>query len=85
MQVLERSQALAIAPLWRLGFRPFFLGGALFALLAMAAWVAALNGWLAPQPLGGEIGPGGGEPGAEVGQVAEQNRSSSMASRARAA
>ena len=53
MQVLERSQALAIAPLWRLGFRPFFLGGALFALLAMAAWVAALNGWLAPQPLGG--------------------------------
>ncbi len=53
MQVLERSQALAIAPLWRLGFRPFFLGGALFALLAMAAWVAALNGWLVLQPLGG--------------------------------
>ena len=53
MQVLERSQALAIAPLWRLGFRPFFLGGALFALLAMAAWVAALSGWLVLQPLGG--------------------------------
>ncbi len=53
MQVLERSQALAIAPLWRLGFRPFFLGGALFALLAMAAWVVALSGWLVLQPLGG--------------------------------
>ena len=53
MQVLERSLALAIAPLWRLGFRPFFLGGALFALLAMAAWVAALSGWLVLQPLGG--------------------------------
>ena len=53
MQVLERSRALAIAPLWRLGFRPFFLGGALFALLAMAAWVVALSGWLVLQPLGG--------------------------------
>jgi uncharacterized protein involved in response to NO len=51
--VLDRSRALAIAPLWRLGFRPFFLGGALFALVAVVVWVAALHGWFAPQPLGG--------------------------------
>ncbi|WP_192984617.1 NnrS family protein [Pseudomonas sp. EggHat1] len=44
MQLLDRQQALAIAPLWRLGFRPFFLAGALFALLAVALWAAALHG-----------------------------------------
>ena len=53
MQVLDRRTALAIAPLWRLGFRPFFLGGALFALLAVALWGAALAGHPALQPLGG--------------------------------
>lgn len=30
--------------LWALGFRPFYLGGALFATLAMLAWLAELNG-----------------------------------------
>lgn len=43
MQLLDRQQALAIAPLWRLGFRPFFLAGALFALLAVALWAAVLQ------------------------------------------
>ena len=42
------------APLWRLGFRPFFLGGAGFALLAVALWAATYLG-LAPgfAPRGG--------------------------------
>ncbi|MGP6269905.1 NnrS family protein, partial [Pseudomonas paraeruginosa] len=54
MQVLERSRLMAIAPLWRLGFRPFFLGGALFAVLAIALWLAALAGlWSGWQPVGG--------------------------------
>ena len=53
MQVLDRRAALSIPPLWRLGFRPFFLGGALFALLAVALWGAALAGHPALQPLGG--------------------------------
>ena len=53
MQLLDRRAALAIAPLWRLGFRPFFLGGALFALLAVALWAAALAGHSVLQPLGG--------------------------------
>lgn len=34
------------APLWRLGFRPFFLGAALFAVLAAGLWAAAYVGWL---------------------------------------
>ena len=44
MQLRDRQQELAIAPLWRLGFRPFFLGGALFAVLAIGFWAAALLG-----------------------------------------
>ncbi|MDD0842817.1 NnrS family protein [Pseudomonas sp. Gutcm_11s] len=53
MQLLDRNTALAVAPIWRLGFRPFFLGGALFALLAVALWGAALAGHASLQPLGG--------------------------------
>ena len=53
MLVLDRAAALAIAPRWRLGFRPFFLGGALFALLAVALWGAALAGHAYLQPQGG--------------------------------
>ncbi|MBF3042630.1 short-chain dehydrogenase [Pseudomonas aeruginosa] len=45
---------MAIPPIWRLGFRPFFLGGALFAVLAIALWLAALAGlWSGWQPVGG--------------------------------
>ena len=46
MQLRDRQQELAIAPLWRLGFRPFFLGGALFVVLAIGLWAAALLGYL---------------------------------------
>jgi uncharacterized protein involved in response to NO len=31
--------------LWALGFRPFYLGGALFGSLAMLLWLGALAGW----------------------------------------
>lgn len=43
------------APVWRLGFRPFFLLGAGFAALAMMLWAAALTGWAIPplMPTGG--------------------------------
>jgi uncharacterized protein involved in response to NO len=34
-------------PVFRLGFRPFYLGAAGFALLAVPVWVAGLLGWLA--------------------------------------
>ncbi len=53
MQLLDRKAALAIAPFWRLGFRPFFLGGALFALIAVALWGAALSGHASLQPQAG--------------------------------
>ena len=56
MLLHDRAQALAIAPLWRLGFRPFFLGGAVFAVLALGLWLAALQGWLgAWQAVGGSL------------------------------
>ncbi len=38
----DRGQALAITPLWRLAFRPFFLFGALFAASAMVLWLGLL-------------------------------------------
>lgn len=55
MQLHDRERALAIAPLWRLAFRPFFLGGALVALLAIALWIAMLFGYASFQPLGGML------------------------------
>src|SRR5688572_27243709 len=42
--------------LFALGFRPFFLLSALFALLAIALWVPAFVGWLALNSYYGQIG-----------------------------
>ncbi|MGG2399575.1 NnrS family protein [Pseudomonas sp. SH1-B] len=53
MQLLDRKQALAVPPLWRLGFRAFFLAGALFALLAIALWALALQGLASPSSIPG--------------------------------
>jgi len=39
--------------LWALGFRPFFLGGSLFALLALLLWGGVLAGVLQASPVGG--------------------------------
>nr|WP_315392874.1 NnrS family protein [uncultured Duganella sp.] len=33
-------------PMWGLGFRPFYLGAALFAALAVPLWMAQYHGWL---------------------------------------
>lgn len=38
----------ASAPLWRLGFRPFFLGAGAFALVAIPLWMGVLLGGLRP-------------------------------------
>jgi uncharacterized protein involved in response to NO len=35
MQITNKRKALAIPPIFRLGFRPFFLLGALLALIAL--------------------------------------------------
>lgn len=34
------------APLWRLGFRPFYLLAAAFALLGIPLWLASYQGWI---------------------------------------
>ncbi|KRP45804.1 uncharacterized protein involved in response to NO [Pseudomonas libanensis] len=57
MQVLERRKAMAIPPLLRLAFRPFFLAGCLFAVLAIALWLAAFGGSISHwTPAGGWLG-----------------------------
>lgn len=54
MQVLDRRKALSIPPVWRLAFRPFFLAGSIFAMLAIPLWIAAWTGlWPGFQPSGG--------------------------------
>ena len=54
MQVVDRRKALSIPPVWRLAFRPFFLAGGVYALLAIPLWVAAWTGfWPGFQPTGG--------------------------------
>jgi uncharacterized protein involved in response to NO len=37
---------LGAHPLWRLGFRPFYLAAAVFAALAIPLWMAQYFGWL---------------------------------------
>ena len=46
-QILDSRKEERIVPLFRLGFRPFFLFGALFSALAMLGWLGQLNGWFA--------------------------------------
>jgi uncharacterized protein involved in response to NO len=48
------APAAAGRPLWRLGFRPFYLGAALFGALAVPLWVAVLLGLL---PWAGAVPP----------------------------
>ena len=45
MSSFEDDSLASDFPLFRLAFRPFFLFGASFSLLAMAVWIATLNGW----------------------------------------
>tara|TARA_R110000744_G_scaffold89750_4_gene174458 strand:- start:35 stop:1240 length:1206 start_codon:yes stop_codon:yes gene_type:complete len=53
MQITDSKEAHKIAPLFRLGFRPFFLGGALFSVVTMLLWLMLYSGVLNFQPLGG--------------------------------
>ncbi|MFJ4430730.1 NnrS family protein [Pseudomonas sp. NPDC089395] len=54
MQILDARKAMRVPPLFRLGFRPFFLLGSLLALVAIPLWITALLGMQAlPQPMGG--------------------------------
>ncbi|MGY4530944.1 uncharacterized protein involved in response to NO [Pseudomonas sp. TE3786] len=53
MHISNASQARQTAPLWHLGFRPFFLGGCLLAVLAIPLWLLALLQPQWPAPMGG--------------------------------
>ena len=44
MLALRRARMAAAPPILRGGFRPFFLGGALWAIIALALWLTALAG-----------------------------------------
>ena len=48
MLIIDKRKAMAVAPILRLGFRPFFLLGAVLAALAIPLWIAALQGWALP-------------------------------------
>lgn len=52
MQISDLQQEQKITPLFRLGFRPFFLSGALFSVMAIVLWLLILKGVVALQPFG---------------------------------
>lgn len=54
-QILDSRKEERILPLFRLGFRPFFLLGALFSTLAMLGWIGQLNGWLSMPGIGNPV------------------------------
>lgn len=53
--MLMSSGLTRAMPLWRLAFRPFFLLGSLFSLLAMLAWGAFWHGTTLLRPHGGML------------------------------
>lgn len=53
MQITDLNKEQQITPLLRLGFRPFFLSGALFSVIAILLWVMIFHGALNFMPLGG--------------------------------
>ena len=54
-KLVDPDEANRILPLFRLAFRPFFLGGALFSLLALTLWAAFWVGLVNWSPHGGWI------------------------------
>ncbi len=53
MQITDLKKEQQVFPLLRLGFRPFFLFGAVFAIIAIMLWLAILQGNLKFTPFGG--------------------------------
>ena len=55
MQITDLAEEQQILPVLRLGFRPFFLAGALFSMVALVLWGAMLSGYITFQPYGGGL------------------------------
>lgn len=53
MQITDLQKEQKITPLLRLGFRPFFLSGALFSVISIALWLLMYRGIITFVPLGG--------------------------------
>ena len=53
MQITDLQKEQKITPLLRLGFRPFFLGGAIFSIIAIILWLLMYKGTVSFSPLGG--------------------------------
>ncbi|QBG35725.1 NnrS family protein [Litorilituus sediminis] len=53
MQITDLQKEQKITPLLRLGFRPFFLSGAIFSVFAIALWLLMYRGVVSFSPLGG--------------------------------
>ncbi|MDH5434314.1 MAG: NnrS family protein [Gammaproteobacteria bacterium] len=49
----NKKQLQYILPIFRLGFRPFFLMGALFGFLAIGVWGLSFSAWFEFSPYGG--------------------------------
>ena len=53
MQITDLKKEQEITPLLRLGFRPFFLSGAIFSIVAIILWLLMYKGAISLSPLGG--------------------------------
>jgi uncharacterized protein involved in response to NO len=53
MQITDLEKEQNITPLLRLGFRPFFLSGAVFSIIAITLWLLIYKGTINLLPLGG--------------------------------
>ena len=55
MQITDNTKEQKIVPLFRLGFRPFFLFAALFSVFAIGLWVGTLSGLFNFEPYGNSL------------------------------
>ena len=53
MQITDLQKEQKITPLLRLGFRPFFLSGAVFSVVAITLWLLMYKGAINLSPFGG--------------------------------
>lgn len=53
MQITDLNQEEKTPPFLRLGFRPFFLAGTLFSVIAILIWLMLYRGAINLQPIGG--------------------------------
>lgn len=53
--IVDLQKESLIFPIWRQAFRPFFLFGSLFGILAMAVWIGFLNGLVSFSPYGNPV------------------------------